>query len=45
MMVWARPDRQGTTLIRKLRICATPNQMRRALFEFDKLIRSLYTNR
>ena len=35
---------QGT-LIRKLCTYTTPNPTRRALFEFDKLIRSLYTLR
>ena len=35
---------QGT-LIRKLCTFTTPNPTRRAIFEFDKLIRSLYTLR
>jgi len=33
---------QGT-LIRKLCTCTQPNPTRRAIFEFDKLIRSIYT--
>lgn len=32
-----------STLIRKLCTYTTPNPMRRAIFEFDKLVRSIYT--